>query len=76
MSNEVAKGEARFSGNIEFSMGVRTVPFNARRSRTNYKGSTRTPRNEVPFIEFDEASRGTNIRSMREVNNHKSKPRF
>jgi len=32
MSNEVAKGEARLSGNVEFSLGVRTVPFNARRS--------------------------------------------
>ena len=30
MSNEVAKGEARLGVNVEFSTGVRTVPFIAR----------------------------------------------
>jgi len=35
MSNEVAKGEARLSVNVEFSMGVRTVPFIARRCKMN-----------------------------------------
>ncbi len=42
MSNVVAKVEARLSGNVEFSMGVRAVPFNARGKALYY-----LPRAEV-----------------------------